>query len=68
MGDNMDKKILIIEDELKIAELLYDSLMTEGFNAIIANNGKLGLDLVKKHIPDLILLDLMLPYNTYLII
>lgn len=57
----MDKKILIIEDELKIAELLYDSLVTEGFNTLTANNGNDGLYLVKKHKPDLILLDLMLP-------
>lgn len=57
----MDKKVLIIEDELKIAELLYDSLVTEGFNTITANNGNDGLHLVKKHKPDLILLDLMLP-------
>jgi len=57
----MEKKILIIEDELKIAELLMDCLMAEGFSVVSSNSGKDGLCLVENHAPDLILLDLMLP-------
>ncbi|MFD3155896.1 response regulator transcription factor [Haloimpatiens sp. FM7330] len=56
-----NKKILIIEDEEPIADLLSYSLKKEGFRTEIANEGKVGINKVKKFIPDMILLDLMLP-------
>jgi DNA-binding response OmpR family regulator len=56
-----NKKILIIEDEENIAELLSHYINKEGYATRIANNGTLGLQLVKEFMPDLILLDLMLP-------
>ncbi|GFZ29551.1 DNA-binding response regulator [Clostridium zeae] len=56
-----NKKILIIEDEENIADLLSHYINKEGYTTRIANNGTLGLQLVQEFMPDLILLDLMLP-------
>lgn len=55
------KKIIIIEDEPDILEVLSYNLKREGFEVFSATNGTLGLSLVEKELPDLILLDLMLP-------
>ncbi|HDZ76544.1 MAG TPA: response regulator [Candidatus Omnitrophica bacterium] len=56
------KLILIIEDEQSLAKLVKSNLeSTDKYSVVIASAGKEGLDKVKEHIPDLILLDLMLP-------
>ena len=57
MGD----KILIIEDEKDLAQILGAYLEVEGFNPIIALDGEEGFKAVKEHNPSLILLDIMLP-------
>ena len=54
-------KILIVDDELDILEFLSYALKKEGFTVITANNGNEGLILAKKHKPDLIILDVMMP-------
>jgi len=56
-----NKKIVIIEDEPDILEVLSYNLKREGFEVFSAINGILGLSLVEKELPDLVLLDLMLP-------
>lgn len=57
-----DKKILIIDDELAICELIKMNLETGGFSNIkIANDGETALKIIYDWLPDLILLDLMLP-------
>ena len=53
--------ILIIEDEKDIAELLDYNLSNANYNTSVARNGELGIQLAREKIPDLILLDLMLP-------
>jgi two-component system phosphate regulon response regulator PhoB len=55
------KKVLIIEDEKDLAELLAFNLEKEGFAATCVHDGKLGLEKAGADLPDLILLDLMLP-------
>nr|WP_315024275.1 response regulator transcription factor [uncultured Aminipila sp.] len=55
------KKILIIEDEPNIIELVGYNLKNNGYDYISAEDGLLGITLVHKQKPDLILLDLMLP-------
>jgi len=55
------KKILIIEDELSIAELERDYLEVNGFESDIAPTGEKGLQLALSNTYNLILLDLMLP-------
>jgi two-component system, OmpR family, alkaline phosphatase synthesis response regulator PhoP len=54
-------KILVIDDEKDIAELISYNLKKEGFSAIQAYDGESALGLVKTQSPDLIILDLMLP-------
>ncbi len=55
------KKVLIIEDEKDLAELLAFNLEKEGYAATCVHDGKLGLEKAGTVLPDLILLDLMLP-------
>ena len=54
-------KIAVIEDEPAINEMYRMKLALEGFEVITAFNGEEGLALVKKHKPDLILLDIKMP-------
>ena len=55
------RKIIIIEDEPDILEVLSYNLRREGFEILAAGDGAQGLALVKREKPDLVLLDLMLP-------
>jgi len=55
------EKILIIDDELHIIELLKYNLETNGYKVFYALDGKEGLKLASEKKPDLILLDVMLP-------
>lgn len=55
------EKILLIEDEKDILELIAFNLECSGYDVIKASNGEDGLKRALKEIPDLILLDLMLP-------
>lgn len=57
----MDINILIVEDEVKILEVLEAYLKREGYSVITALNGKEALDKYKKCSPKLVILDLMLP-------
>jgi len=62
MGIGMaETKIVVVEDEADILEILTYNLEREGFSVIGADNGTLGLQLIKQHLPDIVLLDLMLP-------
>ena len=58
--DNM-QTILIIEDERDLAELVAFNLEQEGYRAVISLDGLEGLETAARLLPDLILLDLMLP-------
>ncbi len=55
------KRVLIIEDDKDIVELVRYNLNNEGFQVSAANDGMTGLTTLKKTPPDLLLLDLMLP-------
>jgi DNA-binding response OmpR family regulator len=55
------KKILIIEDDEFLRQLISKKMSEEGFAVSVAVDGTDGIDKVKKVIPDLILLDLLLP-------
>jgi phosphate regulon transcriptional regulator PhoB len=55
------KRILIIEDDRDIVELVRYNLANEGFQVSAAYDGSTGLNSLKKSSPDLLLLDLMLP-------
>ena len=55
------KKLLIVEDERDLAELLAYNLEKEGYQALVSGTGIEGLEMARRELPDLILLDLMLP-------
>jgi two-component system response regulator ResD len=57
----MPRKVLIVEDDTNIAELLHLYLEKEGFEISVANSGGKGLELYRSFQPDLVLLDVMLP-------
>ena len=55
------KKIILVEDDELLAEIYQTRLRLAGYNCLRANNGLAGLELIKKELPDLVLLDLMMP-------
>lgn len=55
------KKILIADDEPDILEIIQFNLQTEGYEVFTAKNGDEALEQTKKHLPDLIILDIMMP-------
>ncbi|MFM2358370.1 MAG: hypothetical protein RLY16_363 [Bacteroidota bacterium] len=55
------KKILIADDEPDILEIIQFNLQSEGYEVITARNGDEAIDLAKKHQPELIILDVMMP-------
>jgi len=57
----MAKRILIVEDDRFLRELIVKKLVNEGYDAIEAVDGEQGLQKTKEEKPDLILLDLILP-------
>ncbi len=58
---DMVKKILIIEDEAPLRMALEEKFGNEGFDVVTADNGEDGLMLAQEQMPDLILLDIILP-------
>ncbi len=57
----MSKKILIIEDNEDIRENLAEILELAGYESFTAENGKIGVEIAEKLMPDLILCDVMMP-------
>ncbi len=54
-------KVLAIDDENDILDLLQYNLAKEGYEVKVANNGKRGIEIAKDFVPDVILLDIMMP-------
>jgi DNA-binding response OmpR family regulator len=64
IGENnqMDQaKVLVIDDDEGMTELLSLLLSPTSSEVIVANSGQAGIDLAKEHSPDVIILDLMMP-------
>lgn len=57
----MNPKIMIVDDEPDVVELIERTLRTEGFGVVCAYDGIAALDMVASERPDLILLDIMMP-------
>jgi DNA-binding response OmpR family regulator len=58
------EKILLVDDDPSITQLLATILKKEGYETVSANNGKRGLEMIVSEKPDLVLLDLMMPDMT----
>lgn len=57
----MAKKILIMEDEKVLSELLERKLKEDGYDVSLVENGNAGLEFLQTQIPDLVLLDIIMP-------
>ena len=62
--DNKGKKILVADDEKDILEIISYNLVAEGYDIYTAKDGNEALEMAKKRHPDLIILDIMMPYKT----
>lgn len=58
-------KVLIVEDDIQLSDMYKTKLEHEGFDVLVANEGKLGLDVALKEKPDVMLLDIMLIDRDY---
>lgn len=54
-------KIIVMEDDVAMAEIVTHKLESAGFEVRHAPDGQQGVDLIKKEIPNLVILDLMMP-------
>lgn len=54
-------KIAIVEDDAAISQMYRFKFEAEGYEVEVAENGKLGLELIRKMIPNIVLLDIMMP-------
>jgi DNA-binding response OmpR family regulator len=61
MEPNIKKRVLIVEDDTALRNVLGDKLEYEDFFILIAKNGEEGLKMALKNKPDLILLDILMP-------
>ena len=57
----MRTKVLIIDDDVPMTDLMRLMLNRESFDVITANSGEDGIEAVKRHRPDVIVLDLLMP-------
>lgn len=58
---NITKKILIVEDDSLLAKVMSTTFLAENFEVVTVENGLEVLDAVKKFLPDIIMLDLIIP-------
>lgn len=58
----MSRKVLIVDDEKTIVDILCFNLQKDGYETLSAYDGEEGLEMAESQNPDLILLDIMLPY------
>ena len=60
-ASNSVPKVLVVDDDSDIVELLEYNLVKEGYSVVTASNGKKAIEITKTFVPDLILLDIMMP-------
>jgi len=57
----VEKKVLVVDDEMHVVKILKFKLKNEGYNVLTALNGNDAIELAKHEVPDIILLDIMMP-------
>jgi two-component system, OmpR family, KDP operon response regulator KdpE len=62
-GDDDRTCVLIVEDDRNIVDLLRSNLMIRGYDVLVSKDGNDALEIAERELPDLVLLDLMLPGN-----
>ena len=55
------QKILLVEDEFKVSKIYREHLERAGYNVFVAHDGQEGLMMAKNSLPDIILLDIIMP-------
>ena len=55
------KKIIVIDNDIVNRNFVVNCLQVEGYDTIDAKNGIVGLELIKKYVPDLVIYDLVMP-------
>jgi two-component system alkaline phosphatase synthesis response regulator PhoP len=63
MSSDKSKKILVVDDEADILELLKYNLKKEGYHVKAVSNGLAAVETAKSFFPDLVLLDIMMPHQ-----
>jgi len=63
MSSNKSKKILVVDDEVDILELLKYNLKKEGYSVKTVTNGSEAIETAREFLPDLVLLDIMMPHQ-----
>jgi DNA-binding response OmpR family regulator len=61
MEDVSAKHIMLVEDDMSLAHWFSDYLIEQGYFVTIVNRGDLAIELIEEDIPDMVLLDIMLP-------
>lgn len=59
--DNRRPRVLVVDDEEGIQQTLREVLDIEGYEVVVASNGRQALDIISRWLPDVIVLDLMMP-------
>ncbi len=60
-GSHERAKVLVVDDEIRVTELLGKYLRDEGYDIRVVDSGREAIELAKKWLPDLIILDVMMP-------
>lgn len=55
------KKILVIEDDFDVRENIVELLKSENFEVLVADNGRIGVEAAREHLPDVIICDMAMP-------
>jgi len=61
MGNKANHRVLVVDDDTDICELLKYNLEKEGYEVKVAHDGKRAVEIAKKFLPELTLLDIMMP-------
>jgi DNA-binding response OmpR family regulator len=64
MAEPLKKKVLVVDDEADVRNFLMAALLEAGFDVTVAEDGNIALEKIKKQIPDLISLDLVMPHKS----